>query len=85
MVYPNNRFDRQNIAWAFRFQQAMLRATKATDDGVKRARFMSVLRYQNRPAVLIEGGFLSNPSDLARIRSAEYLDALAQAVIEAVQ
>lgn len=85
LVYPNNAFDRANIAWAFRFQQAMLNETKAMDDGVKRARFMSVLRYQNRPAVLIEGGFLSNPADLARIRTADYRETLAQAVVRALQ
>jgi N-acetylmuramoyl-L-alanine amidase len=46
---------------------------------------MSVLRYQNRPAVLIEGGFLSNSGDLALISSPAYRERLAQGILQALQ
>jgi len=83
--FPNNAFDSTNLKWAFRIHQTLLKETQAHDDGVKRARFMSVLRYQNRPAVLIEGGFLSNPGDVALISSPAYRERLAQAILQALQ
>jgi len=46
---------------------------------------MGVLRYQNRPAVLVEGGFLSNSRDAANIYSAAHREALAQAVADALK
>jgi N-acetylmuramoyl-L-alanine amidase len=83
--FPNNAFDSANLKWAFRLHQTLLKETRAHDDGVKRARFMSVLRYQNRPAVLIEGGFLSNPGDVALIMSPAYRERLAQGILQALQ
>ena len=46
---------------------------------------MGVLRYQSRPAVLIEGGFLSNPHDAAGIESPAHREVLARAVAEALK
>jgi N-acetylmuramoyl-L-alanine amidase len=79
-AYPNNAFDAANVEWAFRLHQSLLKESRAHDDGVKRARFMSVLRYQNRPAVLVEGGFLSNLQDAANIQSENYRELLAKAL-----
>ena len=84
-VFPNNSFDAANTAWAFRIHRALVAATQAHDDGVKRARFMGVLRYQNRPAVLVEGGFLSNPADAANINSSDYRETLARALAEGLK
>lgn len=84
-LYPNNAFDVANLEWAFRVHQSLVRATRAHDDGVKRARFMGVLRYQNRPALLVEGGFLSNPGDAANIYSGAYREKLAKALAEALK
>jgi N-acetylmuramoyl-L-alanine amidase len=79
-AYPNNRFDAQNLVLALRTQREVLSATGATDRGVRRARFMTVLRGQNRPAVLIEGGYLSNAEEARRIDSPEHRQKLAEAV-----
>jgi len=84
-VFPNNAFDAANTDWAFRIHRSLLAQTRAHDDGIKRARFMTVLRYQNRPAVLVEGGFLSNPRETAQIQSPAYRETLARAVAEALQ
>jgi N-acetylmuramoyl-L-alanine amidase len=84
-VFPNNSFDAANTAWAYRLHRAMVATTQAHDDGLKRARFMGVLRYQNRPAVLIEGGFLSNTSDAANISNSDYRETLARAVAEGLK
>ena len=55
-----------------------------TDRGVRRARFMVVLRGQRRPAVLIEGGYLSNPREARRIADPNYRQKLAEAVAVAL-
>lgn len=79
-VFPNNAFDEQNVQAAVRLHRALLQRTGAQDRGVRRARFMTVLRGQNRPAVLIEGGYLTNPKEAQRIASAPYRQLLAEAV-----
>ena len=84
-IFPNNAFDAENQAWAFRIQHALVAQTREHDDGVKRARFMGVLRYQHRPAILVEGGFLSNARDAANINSAAYRETLAQAIVSALK
>jgi len=81
---PNNEFDVDNFLLAYDMHRAMLRKTGRTDRGVRRARFMTVLRDQKRPAVLLEGGYLSNPEEGKLIATAEYRQKLAEAVAEAL-
>jgi N-acetylmuramoyl-L-alanine amidase len=82
---PNNNFDAQNLQLAVRIQSAVLHATGAEDRGVRRSRFDTVLRGQNRPAILIEGGYLSNPHEAALIESPDYRQKLAEAVAGALK
>jgi len=84
-AHPNNAFDEQNVQLASRLHGSILRATGAVDRGVRRARFMAVLRGQNRPAVLIEGGYLSNVGEARRIAKPEYRQALAEGVARALE
>jgi N-acetylmuramoyl-L-alanine amidase len=84
VTYPNNAFDEENFLWACRLHRALLEATGAADRGVRRARFMGVLRGQNRPAVLLEAGYLSNLAEATRLASAEYRQTLAEAVARAL-
>ena len=65
--------------------RSVVEALCAGDRGVKRARFMGVLRGQNRPAVLIEAGYLSNPAEAKKIASADYRQKLAEAVAKALE
>jgi N-acetylmuramoyl-L-alanine amidase len=83
--FPNNAFDIQNVQLAVRLEGALLRATKMEDRGVCRARFIEVLRGQQRPAVLIEAGFLSNPSDARQIETPAFRQKLAEAVADALR
>ena len=83
--HPNNAFDDQNVLLASRLHRSVLRATGALDRGVRRARFMAVLRGQGRPAVLIEGGYLSNPDEARRIATPEYRQVLAEGVARALE
>jgi len=79
-VYPNNSFDEQNYQWAYQLHRALVQSLGASDRGVRHARFMGVLRGQNRPAVLIEAGYLSNPAEARKLASTAYRQSLAEAV-----
>ena len=84
-VFPNNAFDAQNLQLAVRLHSAILRATGLEDRGVNRARFIGVLHRQYCPAVLIEGGYLSNPHEAKLIENPEFRQKLAEAVANALK
>jgi N-acetylmuramoyl-L-alanine amidase len=81
---PNNAFDPENLQLAVRMHSALLRGTSMTDRGVRRARFIGVLRGQSRPAILIEAGYLSNPDEATRIESGAYRQKLAEILAQAL-
>ncbi len=83
--YPNNNYDTQNLQLAVRLQSALLNATGEQDRAVRRARFIGVLRGQKRPAILIEGGYLSNAREAKRIADPEFRQKLAEAVAAALR
>lgn len=83
-TFPNNEFDVPNLLLAHDMHRAMIRKTGRKDRGIRRARFMTVLRDQKRPAVLLEGGYLSNPEEAKLIATPEYRQKLAEAVVEAL-
>jgi len=86
LAFPNNRFDEQNLQYAVLLHRAVLDVNGHLDRGVRRARFLGVLQTQHRPAVLIEGGYLSNPREARKIGEPAYrqklADALAAALLE---
>jgi len=82
---PNNFFDTQNLQLAARIHGALLRATGIEDRGVRHSRFDTVLRGQKRPAILIEGGYLSNPHEAAKIENPDYRQKLAEAIADALK
>lgn len=84
LVFPNNRFDAENLQYAVQVQRSLLKISDARDHGVRRARFMTVLRGQNCPAVLVEGGYLSNPREAKRVADPAYRQKLAEAVAAAL-
>lgn len=84
LVFPNNRFDAENLQYAIQVQRSLLKISGAKDHGVRRARFMTVLRGQNCPAILVEGGYLSNPREARRIADPNYRQKLAEAVAAAL-
>lgn len=83
-VFPNNEFDAQNFQFAADLQRALVLASGSMDRGVRRARFMGVLREQRCPAVLLEGGYLSNPEEARLISQPAYRQKLAEAVARGV-
>ena len=64
-------------------QQALVQATGAIDRGVKHARFV-VLIGTNVPAVLIETGFVSNPTEGRKLTTPAYQHKIATAIAEGV-
>jgi N-acetylmuramoyl-L-alanine amidase len=83
-AFPNNAFDVENLQLACRVHRAVMEIPGNRDRGVRRARFLGVLRPQQRPAILIEGGYLSNPEEARRIATETYREALAEAVARAL-
>lgn len=78
-----NDQDSENIALATAIHSRAIKSTKATDRGIQRARF-SVLCTIKRPAVLFEGGFVSNPEEGRLIASDAYQNKLADSIAEGV-
>jgi len=65
--------------------QSQLSQTTGTNDrGIKRAPFIVLIGAQ-APSILVELGFISNIQDESLLRSAEYRDKLAQALMKAVE
>ncbi|MCX6895080.1 MAG: N-acetylmuramoyl-L-alanine amidase, partial [Verrucomicrobia bacterium] len=84
LVFPNNSFDAQNLQYAARLHRALLAVNGNLDRSICHARFMGVLRGQKRPAVLLEGGYLSNPREARHIADPAFRQKLAVAVAKAL-
>lgn len=64
-------------------QAAVVAATGAVNRGAKTEAFY-VVRWTNMPAILVESGFMSNPAELGRLRSAAYQEKLAQGIADGI-
>lgn len=84
LTFPNNAFDAENLQYGLLLHRALLKCGFA-DRGVRRARFPGVLRGQKRPAILIEGGFLSNPHEAENIANPDFRQKMAQAIADALK
>ena len=58
--------------------------TQAKSRGVKQGNY-SVIRETNMPAVLIEGGFLTNSGEMEKIKNATYMKSLALGIAQGIQ
>ncbi|MGC3959542.1 MAG: N-acetylmuramoyl-L-alanine amidase [Verrucomicrobiota bacterium] len=83
-AYAGNCNDGRNLLLAGLVQRSLVRTLGATDRGVRRARF-EVLREATMPAVLIEAGFLSHPTEGKKIFTAAYRKKMAQAIAEGIK
>lgn len=61
----------------------LIRRTKAQSRGVKKGNYF-VLRENAFPAVIIEGGFISNPQECALLKSYEYQDQIARGIADGI-
>ncbi|MEN9975202.1 MAG: hypothetical protein RLZZ282_1208 [Verrucomicrobiota bacterium] len=65
-------------------QNSLMRRTRTVNRDAKFARFY-VLRYSTLPAILVEGGFVSNENERNRIKSGAFRESIARSVAEGIQ
>ncbi len=82
-AWPGNLNNSRNMLLAFQVHKAIVGAVDGNDRGLRRARF-AVLRNATMPAILVEGGFMSNPAEAKRIYSAAGRDQLARAIVDGI-
>ena len=83
---PGNDYDTQNILLASMVHSEIIKLNPGdatADRGVKRARFV-VIKANTIPAILVEGGFVSNHFEAARVNRSDYRQNLAQAIARGV-
>ncbi len=68
---------------AYSVHQKLVAATGATDRGVQQAPFY-VLMGVEAPAILVEVGFISHPTEGKKLQDAKYQDLIVQALAEGV-
>jgi N-acetylmuramoyl-L-alanine amidase len=81
-MLPGNDDDALNILLASAVHSEVIKLNpgdSSMDRGVKRARFV-VIKANQLPAILVEGGFVSNRMESARVNSPGYRQALAQCI-----
>lgn len=82
--FPGNRHDEANSLLAYNVQKYLLKNTNAEDRGMRRARF-AVLRYAGMPAILVEGGFMSDPGEASKIRSSSQRRLMAKGIVDGIK
>ena len=65
-------------------QNSLIQRTKTVDRKVKYARFY-VIRNCKLPAILVEGGFVSNTAERSRMKSAWFRESIAQGITDGIQ
>ena len=80
---PGNNNDAANIALATAIHSTVIKNTGRQDRGIRRARY-SVITGVKHPAILLEGGYLSNRSEGAYIKRSDYQDRLAISIADAI-
>lgn len=78
-AFPNNTFDAPNAILGFSIQSNLVKMSKRSDRGLRRARF-SVIKKAPCPAALVECGFLTNPDEGALLGSASYRENVARGI-----
>ena len=81
---PGNDFDNASLALATCVHHSLLGHVSDGDRGVRRARF-AVLRLTHAPAILVEGGFLSNGVESREINDPAWREKLAEAIAVGVR
>jgi N-acetylmuramoyl-L-alanine amidase len=61
----------------------LVRQTSATSRGVKKGNFY-VIRETSIPAILIEGGFISNPEERALLKQLDYQEKIARGIVDGI-
>lgn len=78
-----NRFENKSLLLAYQMEKSLVQNLGANDRGVRRARF-AVLRDAAMPAILIEGGYMTNPTEGKKIYEAAYRKQMAAAMVKGI-
>lgn len=88
VFYYRNNEDQTRMQQSKQLAQSILnrviRNTDAKSRGVKHGNF-AVIRETTVPAVLIEGGFLTNTKEMEKLKDAEYLKKLALGIAQGIR
>lgn len=76
-------FSREGQRLAHYVQDSMVKRTRTADRNAKFARYY-VIRNSKIPAILVEGGFVSNVADRERMKTGNYREAIARAIADGI-
>lgn len=79
-----NADDARNILLACEVLKSITGALPVDEIGVKRSRY-EVLRMARMPAILVEGGFMTDPQDRKQIYDADFRQRMARAIVAGIQ
>lgn len=77
-------YTREGQKLAHYVQSSLVRQTRTVDRSAKFARYY-VIRNSKIPAILVEGGFVSNATERNRMKSGYFREAVARGIAEGVQ
>ena len=80
---PSNSPKPESQSLAGFIQEALVARTRSVDRGTQAKQFF-VIANVTSPAVLIEGGFITNKDELSKLSSEDYRDQLAAAVADGI-
>ncbi len=87
IFFCDSKEDRRRSASSKRLADAILprliRRTEALSRGVKKGNFY-VIRETSMPAILIEGGFISNPDERVLLKDQEYQEKIARGIADGI-
>lgn len=78
-----SKMQKGSVDLAISIQDELVRELGVENRGVKEAMFV-VLKNSDVPAVLVEVGFISNPSEERKLRTQEYRDKIARAIASGI-
>jgi N-acetylmuramoyl-L-alanine amidase len=81
---PANRVEQKSLLLANQVQKALVQNLRVPDRGVRRARYW-VLCAATMPAILVESGYMSHPTESKRIYNAAYRQQVALAIVKGIQ
>jgi N-acetylmuramoyl-L-alanine amidase len=64
-------------------QESLVARTQATNRGTRPQQFFVIANVRH-PAVLVEGGFLSNKEDVVRLTNADYREQMAAGIADGI-
>ena len=78
-----NRWEHRSLLFAYQMQKSLAQNLHAEDRGLRRARF-AVLRDAQMPAILIEGGYMTHPTEGKEIFDDAYRKQMAAAMVKGI-